>query len=1136
MMTRLDPRRSRIGITRTSGWGFRSSATFLILLLIATQMAFSQGYARFTGVITDPSGAAVKGAKVTATQVGTGESITTTTNNEGIYVFPSLKPNKYDLSVASSGFATATRTGVLVQADSAVTINITLQVGNVDQSITVEASSVQVDTSSATLSQVVDQRRINDLPLSTRNAAGLTTLVAGVVVAPTAQTDQGQTKSFPVVVVVTANGSRAGQTNYMLDGGNNVDEYTNVNAPFPFPDALQEFSVQTSNYNAEYGQNAGGIVNIVTKSGTNQLHGNLFEYNRNAAYNASNYFSNPGGTKDPLKRNQFGGTIGGPFKLPGISTPHSYFFAGYQKTIARNSPLSDSAATLPTTAQLAGTFDVANSSQCLKNPFTGVLYPCTATATAAGVSTIDPATYDKASIALMNYLPSGGTTGLVTFRRPVRQNLDELTGRFDQEIGQKDKLYARYFYDRFHADGVLDLKNLLTYADQATIVYQNILVSETHSFSDRVLNNFSLSYAQENSARGPLDGAISVVDLGVNIWNPAFKQINQIQVANGFTIGDNPAATFKRNNYSLKDDVRWVTGNHNLAFGFQGEYTRVNLINQFQQPGAFTFNATDNSGANGAAMANFLLGYMATFNQQSGQLLQNHGKFLGWFAQDSWKVSRTLSLNFGLRYEPFLPWHEVQGRDGAFIPANFANRVHSTAFPNAPIGLIFPGDPGMVEHGIRALYTDFMPRLGFAWDVFGDGKTSLRGGTGVFYDTRISSVFNNIYSNGSPYVTKVSLNTPPGRNNSGITFSNPYNGVTNPFPSPLVPPKTQVFSPQNYLTFDPDNEFEPARTFNWNLTLERQLSGSSLVRVAYVGSHSNHLWVPIELNYTHYDPTASNLESPRLYAFEPGTTIPAHTQPITKADYGGNSSYNSLQATFEHRFSHGFSTLANYTWSKSLDNLPPGASATAIGSGVSYVMPTYVPDFKQLDYGPSDFDHKQVFSLSYVWDLPKVGDRWGAARYILNGWQTNGIMQFRSGDPLTVFSSASDNSKSSQGRDRAVMSGDPYGGNACGSAVRCVNYLNPAAFSNNAVNTYGTFVKGSVIGPGYANWDVSLIRHFNFTERWRLDFRAEYFNVLNHANFNDPASNNQATLGGSFGRITGAMDPRIGQLSLKLYF
>jgi hypothetical protein len=1128
MTTLVDPRRSLRHVLHVRSWQVLCLVFACTFLLAFTEMASAQGgYAKINGVVTDSSGAAVQGATVTVTQRGTGEVSTATTNSEGIFVFPSLRPALYDLKATSAGFAAFTQTGVVLQADSAVTVNVGLKVGNIDQSVTVEASGVQVDTTTATLSQVVDQRRIQDLPLNGRNAASLTTLVAGVVIAPNAQADQGQTKTFPVVVTVTANGTRANQTNYMLDGGNNLDEYTNVNAPFPFPDTLQEFSVQTSNYNAEYGQSAGGVVNIITKGGTNQYHGDVFEYVRNAVFNASNYFSNPAGAVDPLKRNQFGGTIGGPFKLPGVSTPHSYFFAGYQKTILRDTPLASSAAIVPTAAQLAGTFAVASAAQCIKNPFTGVLYPCTATATTPGVSTIDPKAFDGAAVALTKFLPNGGTSGSVTFGRPTRQNLDEVLGRFDQDIGTKDKLNARYFYDRFHNDGVLDLTNLLTYSDQSTITYQNVLLTETHAFSNRMLNDFTLSYAQDNAGRGPLAGGISVTDLGVNIWNPAFKQINQIQVSPGFTVGDNPQGTFKRNNYSLKDDVRLVNGNHSLAFGFQGEYSRVHLNNLFQQPGTFSFNSTDSNNA----MASFLLGYLAGFNQQSGQFFENHGTFLGFFGQDNWKVSRNVSLNFGLRYEPFFPWHEVHNRMGAFSPAAFAAGLHSTQFPNAPIGLKFPGDPGMITDGIRSVYTDFMPRVGFAWDVLGNGKWSLRGGAGSFFDTRISSVFNNIYSNGSPFVTKVGLNF-PGRGGTGATFSNPYAGMVNPFPAPQPPPSTAALPTQGYLTFSPYSEYKPARFYDYNLTLEHQLTSAAIMRLAYVGSIGNHMWVPVELNYTTFNPALPGSESARLYA-------PVYTQPISEADYGANENYNSFQATFEQRFHKGFSILGNYTWSKALDDLPPGASVTAIGNNVSYVMPTNVPNFKALDYGPSDFDRRHVFSLSYVWQLPTISNGWKVAEIILNGWQTNGIMQFRSGDPISIYSGASDNSKTLQLRDRAVQTGDPYGAGACGTTPRCVNYLNPASFTNNTVGTFGTVAKGSVVGPGYANWDVSLMRHILITERTNLEFRAEYFNVLNHPNYNDPASNNQTAFTGAgtgFGRITGALDPRIGQLSLKLYF
>jgi hypothetical protein len=1103
-----------------------------VMLLLIAPTAAAQGYGRITGIVTDPAGAAVQGAKVTVTQVATGETTITTTGSEGAYIFPSLRPAEYNLSATSAGFGTFLQNGVTLQADAAVTVNISLKVGKASDIITVEGNVTNVDTSSATLSQVVDERRINDLPLNGRNAASLTTLVAGVVIAPNAQADQGLTKTFPVAVTITANGTRVGQTTYLLDGGNNVDEYTNVNAPFPFPDALQEFSVQTSNYNAEYGQNAGGVVNIVTKSGGNSLHGDVFEYVRNGYFNAPNYFS-PGKAVDPLKRNQFGGTVGGPIKLPGISTPHSFFFGGYQRTVVRNNPLSNSAAFVPTAAQLNGIF-----SSCITNPFTKVPYPCV-----GGVSTVNPADYSASSLALLNHLPKGDATGAIFFFKPTRQNLDEALGRFDQDIGTKDKLNVHYFYDRFFNGAVNDPANLLTYSDQATIKYQNVLFSETHVFSDRLLNNFIVNYQRDNAARGPVPvaGGISVADLGVNIWQPTLKQINQIQVtgSKGFTIGDNPAATFHRINYTASDDLHIVRGTHDLAFGFHGELSRVDLNNLFRQPGTFQF-----TGANvGDPVAAFLLGYVNNFQQASGQYYNTRGKFFGFYGQDSWKVNRRLTLSYGLRYEPFFPWHEAKNRMGAFSPTAFTAGTHSTAFPNAPVGLLFPGDPGMLRDGIRKVYTDFEPRVGFAWDVRGDGKTSVRGGGGIFYDTRLSSVFNNIYSNGSPFVTQVNLTPAPGN------FSNPYGNTVNPFPAPQPPPSTAPFPTQTFLTFDPYHEYQVPRIYNWNLAVERQLTGSSLFRIAYVGSRGNHLWLPLELNPSVYNPATDT--ATRVYA-------PVYSQPITAAVYSGNTNYNSLQGTFEERLRRGMTLLVNYTWSKALDNLPWNAAVTAIGANNSFVFPTYEPNPTRLDYGLSDFDHRHVLSISYVWELPKVSNGWGPLRYILNDWQANGIIQYRSGDPLTLFSSNNNISQTAQARDRAVyLGGNPYSSQACSGVVgTCVGFLNPGAFRSLNGRTkdskgniisygdgpspsnpdpalrFGNVGKGFVIGPQYADWDASLMRHFNFTERWKAEFRGEFFNLLNHPNFGDPAT----TPGGGFGRITGAQDPRIGQLSFKLLF
>ena len=305
-------------------------------LMFTPGKMFAQGNGTISGTVVDPAGAVVPGAAVTATQAGTGLLLSTTTNGEGTFVFPALAPSVYDVAVAHPGFESYSERGVQVRADAAVTVNVTLQAGSTTQTVTVSAETAQVDLTTGTLQAVIGTSQVNNLPLNGRNAAALTQLVAGVTAAPAAQADQGATKTFPVAFTISANGTRVGQMNYMLDGGNNVDEYTNVNAPFPMPDAVQEFSVQTSNYNAEYGQNAGGVVNIITKSGTSQYHGDLFEYVRNRVFNAANYFSYVNGVKtvDPLKRNQFGGTVGGPLSIPHLfHSDKTFFFAGYQRTI-----------------------------------------------------------------------------------------------------------------------------------------------------------------------------------------------------------------------------------------------------------------------------------------------------------------------------------------------------------------------------------------------------------------------------------------------------------------------------------------------------------------------------------------------------------------------------------------------------------------------------------------------------------------------------------------------------------------------------------------------------------------------------------------------------------------------------------
>jgi len=1068
-----------------------------------------QGFGQIVGAVTDPQGLGVAGAQVAVAEAATGLQTRTTASQDGLFTIPALRPTVYNLTVTANGFKTFNQSGITLRADEALTVNAKLQLGASAEKVTVTEDAVQVDTATSTISQVVDTRRVVDLPLNGRNAAALTVLAPGVVAAPNDSSDQGQTKTFPVVVTISANGSRANVTDYMLDGGNNVDEYTNVNLPFPFPDSLQEFSVETSNYSAQYGQNSGGVVNVVTKSGTNQLHGDAFEYVRNREFNARNFFAR---TVDPLKRNQFGVTLGGPVYIPGLynGKDKTFFFFGYQGTILREMTGANSAF-VPTQAQEQGVF-----SSTVYDPKSSPLTPFPN-------NTIPTSRFDAASSAFLKDIPVGTGNGLIFYQKPTRQNFNEEVARVDHQIGEKDRLTGRYYRNRFANVGILDTTNLLTYADQALNLVQNGLVSETHTFTPTVVNVFTLNYAREADQRGAPPGTPSVADFGVNIWQPPDKALQSISVSGFFTIGDNPKARFTRNNWTLNDDLHWIKGNHTVSFGFHGEISRMDIDSQYQEPGAFTFTAdTTNS-----AIASFELGYLRTLTQGSGQFFNNRNQFVGLYATDSYRVSKRFTLTYGLRWEPFFPWKELKHRITQFNPADYYAGIVSSVYTNAPPGLRFPGDSGMPENGVNSNYKDFEPRLGFAWDATGDGKTSVRGGFGMFYDSRMMAGFMNAVTTNTPFSPTVSITTPQG------PFSNPFQGIVNPFPTPVPIPKTVAFPlPVIVVSLDPSGTYKVPVTYNWNVTVERQVAKDWLARLSYVGSHSSHVATSLQENPAVYIP-GSTLGTDARRSFQSFSGITLDSQAV-------NGHYNSLQAGLEKRLSQGFTILTNYTWSRSMDNLPFNQSVTGPGpnaSGTAY--PWYFPKADALDFGRADFDRTQRIVISYVWQMPDFKGSQAAVREILGGWQMTGLFQAQTGLPLTV-TAGQDRSLTGLGVDRAVVVGPAIGPGACVSAP-CVNYLTPGSFAlpptaataSPYILAFGDFGKGAISGPGLLTWDVALFRSFTFHERVTVQLRGEFFNVLNRANFNNPTTTVSA---GGFGSITGSGDPRIGQLALKVMF
>jgi hypothetical protein len=870
-------------------------------------------------------------------------------------------------------------------------------------------------------------------------------------------------------------------------------------------------------------------VNLVTKSGTNTLHGDAFEFVRNSVFNARNFFASK---VDQIKRNQYGGTIGGPVLIPKLykGKDRTFFFFGYQGTKFRNLGNTTSAF-VPTAAERTGDFSALLNAASPANQFHKSIPIFDRNGAAIPGNILQPSQLDPAAVAFLKYLPtSSSPDGRLFYSQPVSQDFNEYVARGDHAISDHDHLSLRYFYDRFSNAGFLDPQNYLSFQNFSTIISQNALIGETHVFGPSAVNDFRASFSRETSNRGPAVGSVGLTDLGVNIWQPpTAKTIEGISVSGYFNPAQTDPAAFIRNQYNLSDDFNLVRGKHSLSFGGSAIRAQVLLRNQFRTSGSYSFTAD----TTGDALASYMQGYVRTFTQGYGEFKDNMLNTFSLYVQDDYHVSRRLTVNLGLRYDPQFPWQERKNRIEQFNPAAYAANVHSQVYVNAPAGLLFPGDPGVPRWGVNGSYNNIAPRVGFAFDPTGDGKNSIRGGFGMFHDALQSGVFNNRFVDVDPFSPQFSLTTPAG------TFSNPYVGHAVPFPAQFPPPKNAVFTlPVLAITYDPANggkQFTPIN-YNWNLSFERQLAANWLARVAYVGSRGTHFQEALELNPGVYRAgSTAGVDARRL--FQPFGSI-------SQAAMDVNSTFHSAQLTLQKRLSHGVTVLANYTWSKSLDTSPAGAGISGPAQGGNSPIPWYLPGRHQMDYGPSEFDHTHRFVTSYVWDLPTLAGHGAFMRYALGGWQWSGIITAQTGNTFTV-QAGKDQSQTGLGTDRAIFTGiDPFGGNACGSSAPCVNYLNPAAFTIAPIGGFGNVGKGSLRGPGLFTWDTGIFKDFPIVrESVRLQFRAEFFNILNRTNFANPGGSttnpNSPTTNassGGFGTITAAQDPRIGQLALKLIF
>lgn len=1058
---------------------------FILGLFVGS--AFAQGAGQLNGMVADSSGGVIPGVTVFAVESGTGISRDTVTGANGRYQFAALRPTTYEIRAELAGFRTVRQTDVVLAANQNLTLNITLQLGDLSETVTVAGEAASVDISSATISEVVDSKRIVELPLNGRDAARLSMLVAGMVVTAV---DQESGKTIPGALRLSTNGTESRQASFRLDGTNHTDSYFQQNQPFPFPDALQEFSIQTSNYSAAQGASAGAVVNAVTRSGTNNLHGGVFGYARDRTFNSKNFFLPE---RDFLKRKQYGGYAGGP-----IMRNKLFFFAGWQGTTIQNvgGTLTQ---TVPTTAMRAG--DFSSFATALRDPLGGT-FPG---------NQIPVSRFDPASVKVLGFMPQATGNGTLQIPRRIGQNDNQIIAKVDSQLTQNNQVSVRYFFDHFTNDPTFEAGNLLTYRNPtlgSRQRIQNVVGSWQRTLTSTLLNEFRVGYNKFGSSRYPPSGVPSMQDLGVRLpIYPSLPSISEIQANGFFNIGDNLFASFPRHGIEINDRVNWAKGRHQIQFGGETAIQDVKIRNEFRRAGHFQFNGS----VTGNALADFLLGQINTFDQGTGEYKDYAVFYASGFVQDDFKVSDRLTLNMGVRFEHSPPWHEVEGRIMHWSVADYNANVRSTMFPAAPRGETFRGDAGFVgEEGVAPRANTASARLGFAWDITGDGRTSLRGGGGTFYDQRRGGESGNEAVNAPPFSLRLNVTRPQG------PFSDPYRGRTD---FALITDATvgtqQAVFPTPVLISTFGSEYKVPLTYNFNLTFEREVVTGLMARAAYVGSRNRNGRYDPQLNYAVYAPgvTTATTDARRLYAAAGLGSIGSQAQDR-------QSNYNSMQLTLSKRYSHGFTVTSNYTLSKVEGDFGPE------------IIPYTMPQNQALMWGPLDQDHRHRFTTSWVLDLPGA-NMTGPLKHVIGGWQWTGVMQYQTGRPYTV-TSGRDNSLDGIGNDRASLTGTSVAP-PDGSAQTV--WFNPAAFAVNAAGTFGDTGKGAYYGPSLQSWDMGLFKNFRMNADMNVQFRAEFFNVFNQVNFDLPNTN---VSGANFGRITrtdpGFGDPRIIQFGLKFVF
>jgi hypothetical protein len=1110
--------------------------------MLVAAAAWAQATAQISGTVSDASGGVLPGATIVAIQTDTGIRRETVTDERGSYALTALPIGPYRLEVSLPGFRAYAQTGIVLAIGSNPVIPVALDLGQLAETVSVEASAPLVETRTASIGGVIENERIEELPLNGRNSADLIAIAGAVVSA-----GPSSSRSMQGGVGYSVAGGQAFGVAYLLDGAIHNNPYDNFNLPLPFPDALQEFRVETSAQNAQNGFHSGASVNAATKAGTNVLHGDLFEFARNHRFNATNPFN----ARDPrtgerrddgLKRNQFGGTLGGP-----IVSDRLFYFGAYQGTKTDERP-SEDVRFVPTAAMLAGDFTQLASAACntrgaitLNAPFVG--------------NRISPSLFSPAAVRIAEKLPqTTDPCGRVGVTNP--RSIDEIQaiGRIDFQVSQNHGLFGRYMATtyRFEPPYAESGNVLSTTIGGRDNLAQSLAVGETRVLSNEMVNNARFAFNRTAVHRTHVN-FFGPNDVGVNSYS-YLDDYMLVTVTSGFNLGGGTEndAIFHTNTYTFSDDLTTIRGAHQFGFGasvaFWDSLSRANV----RSPGAYSFDG----GVTGHGLADFLLGRPFLLQQSAPNTLDMTQKYLGLYAQDTWKLSPSMTLNYGVRWEPWFPQQHQNGAIYNFSIDKFRAGARSTVFPQAPPGFTYPGDPGF-PNGKAGMFTEwlnFAPRVGLAWDPAADGRMSVRAGYAMNGEFVNGQFFINT-ANAPPWGSEVRLQRP------GIgSFDDPFagTGVTNPFP--ITFDANAPFSPNGpFIT--PPSDLTPTRVHSWNLSVQRQIGDSMAASASYIGNYSNHLWdvvtgnpggVPAGVSPT--GPcTLNTITGPQTFANCSAAPLDVRRE-ITQAnpaigrfigflDYftdHGTQKYNGLLLSFQRRQSNGVNLNANYTLSK-CNGHPSGGGGTA-NAGSGYMTPVSLlnppadaGERLDRDYGPCDSDRRHIVAISATVQSPQFDSL--VARVIASDWRLSGSFRAASGRPISVTT----------GLDRALTGApnvqranqvldNPYGARTVDS------WLNPAAFAQPALGTFGNSGRNAHVAMGTRVVDLSLVRSFRFAASHRIEARVEAFNAFNWFR---PVSQGGTGVGNSpvtnlsnanFGRYLAADEPRIMQFAVKYQF